>query len=700
MSQNYDITKEIEWIKQPVYGEVVTKGQLLKDIKTNIKSLLNDYRGRGIENEAMLIAEVDKMFTGGVVPSLVDWKVLNMVLYELSEVKERGSMYRLFIQDVSDSLGVSDLIQIRNFVDYITRLAPEEPYIGLTIDDFSDYSVDGVYATFDKDINQAHETNKATIHWSVKEPQSVNYAHIYFTDSPSEDVKEYRVSFQAGSYSRSYIVSAKDMDRNETLSNGIRITNRVARVSIPIDLDGWFSNIGSNLIFNLNVSAIDKRNNSSTARERVFYPTGKGFPQGYSTFQVFYRPTESRAWQHTFGYSGDSFLGPERRSHGPVGLIDVDGNHRFKVRGYDPGTGWGDWAESPDYNLTFRGDPPGKPNPMEQERTVNSIRFKWKATPNTDYYTVYYRERNKELSKTWTLRPSGNELDYAFFNLTENEGFTIYVRSHNKWYPNGILGTVWLRTRKRVNKTKTYYPTRHVRYNEQSWQPNSTAGYYRPRWDGGIRNAWGIDRPHWERTLSRTSGTMVQGHWRETNWRLGKKSEQYYVARSGGSYRAADGQSHGNNATFVEMNYRQIRNDLKNATVNKVTISLKRAGSIHGWPGKGRPVYLYNHNSDFTGTGPRPSNHLAVYDWYRKRVDRSNNPALASNNFARGGYADIENWKTKSLLINIQKGSMKGFAFIRYYSNWFHNTVHRGATDYIRFDANSFKVTVHYTDIV
>lgn len=1049
--------KEIDWLKQPEYRQVITKKELLVDIKANIKSLLSDYKGRGIENEDMLIAEVQTMFTGGVVPSLVDWKILNLVLYELSEVKEQGTMYKYFIKDVSSSLGVNDLIKIRNFIEYIAKLPPIAPDVDVQIEDFPKYKIVNTFAKFKNNHQVPNRYNNATINWEVEQPKKVPNLEITIKDSPSEDIQYYSVVVRAGNY------------REEVILDGIKMgATKVKKVKLPVRYKEWFKGSIKNLSFYIEVTAIDKRGNKNSFKETYIYPPKRGIPQGFSKYEVKYQPTETRSWEDTFGYKEYLLDKAETRKHGPVELVEINGNHRFKVRGYDIGSGWSEWVESPKYNLIFMGEPPEAPQPKIIKEEEHSITFNWKPTKNTDYYIYTYNkigskqskevrvEKNETLSKkitnlientkytitvrscskyypegskgivnaktldvrpgrpvpqvyltlgdkiffrwqltentdyyTYTIKPkngemtkptrvtkfelpyveltnleelteyeiylrshneyypkgvlgstsaktevlvrmpevpnpkiiktdvnslttewvptdntdyytiksinkkgvegksnvvhiSKNNLNYTVDSLVHNSEYTIEVRAHNtfypdgvpgtvlgktlndtpgtpepiitkteehriefkwkptirtdyytvsiegpgrrssdswriettealesyfasqlidgteykiivrahnntfpegipgevftrtkkiyplpgkpqpvitnytttradfkwaptenteyykiqyrqwhhdyerewrietsskpnsyfgsfkeytwyqiwvgsfnQWYPKGVWGSIWIRTKQKVNKTKTYSALRYATYNEQSYMPNNKPGYYRPGSWGGIRNARGVDKPHWKSN----SGSLYQGHWRETNWGWRKdgrgfgKNYWYFQPRSGG-YWASDGQSHGNNSTMIEIDYKQMRKDLQNATVNSVSISLKREGTTHGWS-SAKPLYLYTHNEDWANW-----NHLNIYDWHMKKISRNNNPSTSSSSFSRGGYAEINNWKTRWMVWNIQHGHMKGFAFMRYYRDGFHGTVWRGAKDYMRLDPNHFKVTVNYTDIV
>lgn len=656
----------IVWQQEPNYRQVVTKGELLRDIKTNIIHLLNDYKGRGIENEAFYTAEVEKLFTGGVVPSLIDWKILNAVLQELSEIKERGAMYQEFVKDVSDSLGVSDLMKIRDFIEYITTLAPVAPEVDVTIDEFPRYSVVNPYATFKNNIKEPHKTNQSNVYWEVQPPQGIPYARITLHDASSEDIATYTVNFSAGTYSRTYSFDGLEMGQLQT-----------AMVNIPIDWQDWFGISIQNLTFRIEVIATDKRGNESVTQNNVIYPSTNGLPVGFETFQVEYLPTPNQGWRSLSGT-----IGANDRSFGPINMLDVDGNHRFRVRGYDPGVGWSPWELTPNYALRFRGDPPGKPNPSATT-TINSATVTWKETANTDYYYIYVWQSRERIRRV----DAGANLTTEITGLNQNTSYNFYVEAVNEW--DVTVGSTTAVTKKKVKKTVKYNSLRHRTFNGQSYYNNST-GYSRPGWDGGWSNTVNGDQPHWEKAYSRTAGSMFQGHWRESSWGLG------YAMRSGG-YRAYDGQSHGNNTTFIEMNYSAMRNTLAGKKITKVEIQLRREGSSHGWADKGQPVYLYNHNSEFL-----PSDALAVYGWGRNKITNSNNPSTVTLNFKRNQSHKFSNNNIKKLVQNIVDGHMKGFAFMRYYGGTFNNSagVPRAPTNYVRFVPKNFHVWVHYEDIV
>ena len=190
----------------------------------------------------------------------------------------------------------------------------------------------------------------------------------------------------------------------------------------------------------------------------------------------------------------------------------------------------------------------------------------------------------------------------------------------------------------------------------------------------------------------------MQGHWRETG-KIG------FAWRSNRAYQAYEYQSQGNHATFIEVNYKQMRSDLKGKKINKVTVSITREKSEHGWPNKGLPVYLYTHNQEIKSPGKTPQDAGAIFSWDNmKRVTHTNRPATATLNFSRGQSHTFSGTGIKKLVQNIVDGHMKGFAIIHHYgrerggNSTFNNThdVGRAEENYMRFSPSSFSVTVEY----
>ena len=409
----------IAWKKHLSYRDIVSKNELLKDIKTNLISLLNDYKGRGIENEDFYISEVQKMFMGGVVPSRIDWKIMINVLRELSEVKEQGKMYENFIEDVSDSLGVSDLEKVRSFIEYIATLPPDAPSVSVTFDKFEHHQVYGVMTTFDKSIQVPQKTNRGTVHWSVREPEGISNARITLYDANAEDIKEYLIEVIGIRKRETFRIEASKL-----------LPSRRTQINIPFNWREWFGSDPRQIVFQIELTSIDKRGNTGTTTVREVLPQDNKVPLGFEKFEVQYRPTEAQNWQTPYGLNRSSLVRGYERSFGSFDLLDLDGNHKFRVRGYDPGTGWTNWIESPNYWMRFIGDPPGRPYPVLENTTLNSATISWNPVPDVDYYNVYIGTNKRDLRVIRT----NQSLRVTFSGLSQGTTYEFYVEAVNEWY--------------------------------------------------------------------------------------------------------------------------------------------------------------------------------------------------------------------------------------------------------------------------
>lgn len=783
---------DIDWLNEPTYREVISKERLLKDIKTNLISLLNDYKGRGIENEERLIDEVKKMFTGGVVPSLVDWKILNLVLQELSEVKEQGAMYRHFIRDVSDSLGVNDLKKIRNFIEYITTLAPLSPIVNFEVDSFNKYVIKNLKATFSNNIENANISNYATLTWDVEKPRKTPYLRVSIEDSKSEDVFEYKIKIKAGLYKKELRVSAKEIDENQKLEEEIEIQNRVIYVNIPLDNSEWGNQEENNISIELDVETIDKRGNKSTINEKKIFPAKNGIPKGFNKFQIYYKPSPSRNWQEVAG----TIEGDKRKSNS-IRMTKIDGYHQFGIVGFDKGLstpdnpeGEQERVESPRYNLRFRDKPtpppptppqpepepkpepkpgtpnvtitntttdsisfrwnhtsnteyyavrfrndktgylstyknvgkstshtfsgsrispnqghmifvsaynkdypegvtgaryaytqeaakaPGTPSPVITKVTYNRVDFKWAPTENTDYYTIKFRnDKTGFVRDDYRVEQSSSPSQWFQPGISPDAGHRIFVTAHNKWYPDGLTGTVYVNTPKAPIQTITYRATGSKRYIGQKYYGDEK-GYRRGTgptvYNTGNKN----------RGLYWTSGekSMPQAHWRET-------APHGYKWRSGGSYQAHYGQSHGNNLSLFQFDYNKIRRDMKDKEIVSVEIRVKREGSPHGWANIGRPLYLYNYSRDSVN---------AVYDQNGREVTYNNNTATFNFNFKQGAVRTANNTNSKKLFENIVNNGMRGLALFHYDTAWFNSKPPIANPKYLRLVTSDTQFTVKY----
>ena len=428
------MTQPIKWIKEPEYREIVSKEEILRDIKTNLISLLNDYKGRGIENEAAYIEEVNKMFTGGVVPSYKDWTVLVNVLKELSEVKEVGEMYQSFIEDVSDSLGVSDLIEIRNFIEYITTLPPVAPKLKLTVTGISSYGlrIHNVRASFVNSIAVSNTSNSAKVHWNYAKVEQSPVAHIELIDSNSEDIEKYTLTFRAGDCIKTYEYTGLEMDEKGKVN-----------LSLPVDIKDAYSSDKQNFKMDVFVEVIDKRGNKSSAKDNFIMPVSAAIAREFSQVQIGYKRGSQSSINTMHTYSkGNINEYPETYNWT---VPKTTGVYTFYVRGYYTGVGWSSWVESPNYSLRFHTSPPpppppkppapkpepkpgAKPGPFKAVGTPahTQVLVMWGISANADYYIA-------TCSGVSSVRVGPRSYMFLFNSLENRKNYNFSVTAYNAY---------------------------------------------------------------------------------------------------------------------------------------------------------------------------------------------------------------------------------------------------------------------------
>lgn len=121
------------WSTQPNVYDVIQKGIFFSDLKSNLIAVTRDYMGLGVEDEAVMVEDINRMFSGDIVPARADWDILDDILHRLMQVKEFSERFHDFFGDVELTLGVSDLVNIRDFLDAIQRIGPKPPSLSLEL---------------------------------------------------------------------------------------------------------------------------------------------------------------------------------------------------------------------------------------------------------------------------------------------------------------------------------------------------------------------------------------------------------------------------------------------------------------------------------------------------------------------------------------------------------------------------------------
>lgn len=658
-----------KWLEYPLANEVVSRSQFFDELRDNLQAVIQDYVGLGVENEAQLLAQADQLFRGDLVPSRDDWKTMDFLLHELANVKEIGQLYHNFFADVqADSLGVSDLENIRRFLDIIQTLPPQEPTLNIRLPEPNrPYLNQPTLSSTD-----GYQTN-LTLKWTVNtQSLAIPSASISGNPSPSEDIAGYDLLLEAGNQSWTRTFGPK-----ETIN-----------YSLPLEWTKWFPLQDLNkAALSARLTATDKRGNSRTVTAREQYPSGVRIPAVIQKYQV-ERQINGGSWVRLGETTGTSYTWKP--------LPQTDGTYRLRVRGLDSlGRTYGgfepqnnnrytDWAYSEVLSLKYLPDPPEKPKPTYTS-TWNTITIKWQACARADYYEVHNWSttaeaiRNSTGGNVYYKKVMANESRSVTLKaFSSNNSHGIYVRAVNAG--GETVGYVAAKTKARTLHKKTYKQT-----GTRVWN-----GMYDFIQSNG-RVVTPTNGPQWRSEAN----TLYQGEWKEVNlggWKRRGAPGAYYMAY--------DGQTWGNNMSFIFLDYEKMRRELGGKNIQKVTLRFQRStAGAHGFP-EATPIYLYNHNRyNSTATSERdtPSPFTLYRGENRTAVTYENQKSLANVKFDRGETESISNSLTKQLIQNIVDGHMRGLGIVKYYGTYFNSHTSRPDTAYMRLSGN-VSIEVEYYD--
>lgn len=639
-----------EWKHPLLQGELVRREDMLDEIKKNIIAVIADYKDLPPLDSPLLTMQAERLFTGQVVPSRDDWENLTEMLRELATVKEQGQMYEHFISDVSDSLGVSDLEQIRDFIDYIQTLPPVASNVSVVLTPPVMYNIQNI------DVQNINQWSQVKLDWTLSDNYLNNpTGHIRLDRSVSEDIDRYRFTIEAGSHRATF-------ERNATAN---------LEHSFPLAWREWFTPQELNDVWlSVQIETIDKRGNETSFSTSGKYPASVRIPQGVLRYEVQYQ-LDSNSWVE---------IGRTTNRTLTWDIPRVNGNYRWRVRAIDRNGQETPWLTTGTRFIRFIPDPPPAPT-VSVSTTVREATVTWDAAPRADYYEIWHggekwAKDNTRGSNTYWARVNANQTRRVVMGqMNEGETYTWYVRAVNEGGSN--IGSRKATMKRRVLKTATYNKN-----GQRVWR----GSYER------INKDWTriAHKAGW-----RTPSYLWQGHWHDANW---SSSGNGWFARSGGSYWAYGGQTWGNHMSFSFFNYTSMRNTLRGKDIQKVTIRLTRASGgfmdTHGHA-QSTPLYLYNHNRELSDTS---TNNLTLYRQNRVAVRNDNQQALASVVFQRGQTRAVSNNGTKRLIQNIVDGHMKGLGIVKYYGNNFNARPPAEDRAYTIF-SNNVSIEVEYYDI-
>lgn len=640
------------WSDSLQYGELLSRTIFLDEIKANIGWLLEDYKGKGVENEAEWQTKTATLFTGIVIPSRADWTILTEVLRELAERKEAGTAYDGFIRDVSDSLGISDLEKIKDFINYIATLPPASAKTTVVLGKPVMYGLTKPVAT---SVDAFSET--VTLTWNtdgtyLQKPS----ATFVLQPSMSEDVASYSFKYRSGSHEASVLFSA----------------SAPQPAVATLDWLQWFDAEtlanANNVYLNGQTETTDKRGNISYQATEAHYETPVFIPRGIASYEVAYSVDEG-GWRP---------VGIFAQKTTTWALPKENGTYRYRVRALDLNGQYTAWSESDAQYLRFLPDPPDVPI-VSVTTTWISATVTWNAVPRAEWYEVWMGDeswaKNNEGSthNYWQRLEATKTRSVNIHNLNQGKTYTFYVRAGNAGGTNigSSVATVKVRTLHTVDYNSTWSNVFKTDYNYRDYYGNRT--YYK----GG-----------WYPTNNVYQGEWVDAPWGTTGWSCGR----------GAGYCAWGGQQWGNNMSFIYFDYGRMRNELAGKVIQSVTITVKRINNTtHGWA-EAQPLYLYGHDrwQDWSTSSP---NALTLFhgDSYKTPVNVYNQQPIANIQFSYGETENITNAKTIGLVEGIVAGRLMGLGIVKYYGESLYN--HAGQTDKAYMILNStMSIRVNYYD--
>lgn len=423
------------WLDTINQGDVLSRSVLLDEIKGNMTKVLNDYIGRGIEDEVALKQDVATLFTGEIIPSRKDWTTITDVLRVLATVKEQGVMYENFIVDVSDSLGVSDLIKIKDFIDMIQGLDPLSGSFSMAL------SEPGRYFVVDPKDSTTNKWDTAKITWSINTNDLTKAkAIISVKESLSEDVSHYVLRLAAGTFVKEYTIPAS--------GNTFEVILDWLLWYKPEELvDAYLKGV---------LTTYDKRGNTSSVSKTVKYSSAVNIPQGVEYYELQYKIdnsgwktiTKTKATEHTWN------------------TPNINGNYRYRVQSLDwngkkygglEGDTYTDWAYSIERYISFTPEKPDKPNPKVSTSYREAI-ITWDAVPRAEWYEIWMggegwaKDNTKNGNNYWQRISSTTKRNIVLKQLNEGKEYTFYVRAGNAGGTN--IGSVNGTMKKRVLRKK------------------------------------------------------------------------------------------------------------------------------------------------------------------------------------------------------------------------------------------------------
>lgn len=639
-----------KWSEYPNQYDVVNRNVFFDEFRSNLIAVIRDYALLGVNNEPALIASADTLFKGTVVPSRKDWQIITDILEELALNKEFSTLRHNFFSDVEDSLGIADLEKIRNFLDAIQRVSPQSISLSLVVPSPNKKTINAPVLSSTDNYRESMK-----ISWTLNQNSlALKNATVLGSGSVSEDVNEYVLSLRAG-------------NQNWTKTFG---PTEPITYTLPLNWAKWYQPKElSKAQLTATLEVFDKRGNQTQVTETKGYSSSTVIQTDIVSYRLEYR-LDKGSW--IFLANTPSLEWTWKN------IPKKNGTYYFRVKGTDINKVETDWAESQGKYLSYLPDPPEKPKPTYTS-TAKTITVSWPACARAEYYEVYNWSTTKkaiDMSVNGNLyykKVMANQLrSVKLYNFNPDSKHGINVKAVNAGGES--IGNVTAITKPNPLIKKSYSSE-----NSRVWR-----GPYK------FLNSWGGVSHHAGKVWRDEKNVIYQGEWKEVKlggWRQRGGNGSYYMAY--------DGNTWGNNMSFIFLNYTKMRNELKGKKISKVTISINRnTAGAHGFA-EATPLYLYNHKR-YDNNATTGSNDLALFRPDNKtKITRTNQKAAANVRFDRGETESISNDWTKKLVENIIDGSMNGLGIVKYYGNNFNDNATYSDKAYMRL-SGKVKIDIEY----
>lgn len=533
----------------PKKGETVKKTSRFDEIKDNLLTLLDNYTGV----PGSLRTTVDSLFIGSIVPSKRDFRNLQTVIqfigqkegitYKTSTTTSGATKYEVILSPtparnydttdpvfspfaeefnpeiapgaldvvswVSDSLGVSDIEKVVQYINYLTTIAPKPiKELSFSVPSTSMYEVFNVASA-----SAGVEDKTIDVSWSVEDINNTHAKVLFKNLSPSTDLWFYDCEFAYGPNgqfkSRVFMrpedvtdVSGVDERLFETNWNGLFNTATIGQALLQFDM-----------------AAVDHYGNISPVRG-VSKTFGSNFkvPIGVQSYQLEVQRTDIGATSYSVGgtwypkYSGS-------RSATTYTLSGGEGKLWHRVKAIDKSGLESVWAYETSSVLFDPLQPPGKVSNFRADNIgLSQVGLYWSPTPTATEYQIY-----KWLTPgTEVMRGtgSGNSTTRGTWatGLSPNTSYNFYIRAGNAkgWGPWASIST----------KTKDYPVIEkiwksvhsHSWSDKYGWMADQGVGHthiYQGQWNGQTGNYKGLWYFDYDSIRSAISGKEIVGIWIE-----------------------------------------------------------------------------------------------------------------------------------------------------------------------------------------